>query len=177
MIADQAAFLRGISNVPMQPFRTAFERLGFTEVETFGASGNVLFCANETDASALESRVGETVGAEAFVRRREELATIVAHNPYADVKGASVFLAKHLIGQSQAESLFAGGFEGDPPVISGANVYFVHPTRRPGVTGVVDFERALGVRGTMRSARVIARVLGMMQCRGGCGRTNTTLEG
>jgi uncharacterized protein (DUF1697 family) len=167
MTADQAAFLRGISNVPMKPFRTAFERLGFSEVETFGATGNILFCAAENDASALESRIGEAVGAEAFVRSREELATIVAQNPYADSKGASVFLARHQIGQSQAESLSAGGFAGDPPVISGANVYFVYPTRRPGFKGVIDFERALGVRGTMRSARVIARVLEVMQRRGG----------
>jgi len=174
MTADQAAFLRGISNVPMQPFRTAFERLGFTEVETFGATGNILFCADDNDGSELESPIGEAVGAETFVRSSEELATIVAQNPYAGLKGASVFLARHRISQSEAESLSAGGFAGDPPVISGANVYFVHPTRRPGAKGVVDFERALGVRGTMRSARVVARVLEAMKRRGGCGRTSTS---
>ena len=51
---------------------------------------------------------------------------------------------------------------GDSPVASGATVYFVHPTRLFGHTIIVDLERELGVRVTMRASRVVARVLARM---------------
>lgn len=162
MTRDYVAFLRGISNVSMQRFRVALERLGFTFVGSFGTSGNLMFCLSGEDATSLESRIGDAVGVDAFVRTRSELSAIVAHDPYVGREGAAVFLAKHPIEQSQRESLQDGGFEGEPPVVSGATVYFVHPTRRPGRKAIVDFERELGLRGTMRSSKVVARVLDKM---------------
>lgn len=162
MSADEVAFLRGVSNVPMQPLRESFERIGLTHVRTFGASGNILFCSDERDFSALETRIAEAVGAEAFVRSRDGLAAIAAQDPFAGRPGAAVFLAKNAIDTSRAGSLLAVAFEGETPVVSGSTVYFVHPTRRPGYKGIVDFERELGIRGTMRSSKVIARVLDMM---------------
>jgi hypothetical protein len=89
-----AAFLRGISNVAMRSFVDALERLGLTAVVSFGTSGDLLFYADAADSASLESRIAQAVGAEAFVRSRDELSAVVAQNPYSGRKGASVFLAK-----------------------------------------------------------------------------------
>ena len=159
---EYAAFLRGITNVPMRPFRDALVALGFTHVASFGTSGNLVFCAPETDEGSLERLIGDALGVEAFVRGRDELAAIVDRDPYAGREGSAVLLAKHLIDENREASLLAPGFDGTAPVVSGSNVYFVHPTRRPGRRGIVDFERELGVRGTMRSSRVLPRILKLM---------------
>lgn len=53
------AFLRGINvggknMVPMQSLKASFERLGFRDVRTYIASGNVIFRARAVDGRALE---------------------------------------------------------------------------------------------------------------------------
>lgn len=163
-----AAFLRAISNVPQQPFRDALERLGAREVSSSGATGNLIFDAPDEQAPDgpapdLAARVSEAVGAEAFIRTREELSAVVSENPYAGVDGSAVFLAGSPIDQDRAQALLEAELEGPyPPVIVGSTVYFVHPTRRCGRKTIVDFERELGVRGTMRGSAVVARVLDLM---------------
>lgn len=156
---DHVAFLRGISNVPMQPLRTALERLGLHSVGSFGASGNLFFRAQGLDPSSLEALIEGALGVEAVVRSRSALETIVRQDPFIGRQGAAVFLAKQPIGPMRAESLERGGFEGEPPIVGASVVYFVHPTRRPGRRTAVDFERELGVRGTIRSSTVLVRVL------------------
>lgn len=162
---DFAVFLRGISNVPMKPFREALSALGLTRVDSFGTSGNFVFCSSDEDRGLLEDRIGDALGTEAFVRSRDELTSIVAANPYADREGAAVFLAKRPIDEFRRTRMIEQGFEGDPPSFSESTIYFVHPTRRLGRKGVIDFERELDVAGTMRSSRVLARVLELMSAR------------
>jgi len=160
---DHAVFLRGISNVPMEPLRLALTRLGLTGVRSFGASGNFVFCAPDGDVRSLEGRISQEVGVDAFVRTREELESMVANDPYRDRAGAGVFIAERRLEASHLRTLADMEFEGAPPVSSGSTVYFVHPTRRRGRKGIIDFEKELGLRGTMRASRVVARVLDVMQ--------------
>ena len=55
------AFLRAINVgghvVKMDDLRRRFAQLGFTEVETFIASGNVIFSSPSRDAAALEKKI------------------------------------------------------------------------------------------------------------------------
>src|SRR6266545_8120025 len=55
------ALLRAINvgghNVKMEELRRQFERLGLSNVETFIASGNVLFDAKSSSVSALEHKI------------------------------------------------------------------------------------------------------------------------
>lgn len=162
MDTDLVVFLRGISNTPMQPLRDALSGIGLAEVRSFGGTGNLLFRTRDTDLPALEQRIESAVGVDAFIRSRSELVQVVAGDPFAGMPGASMFISHGIHDASRVESLFAGGFEGQPPVVSGAHVYFLHPVRRPGRRGIIDLERELGVRGTMRASRVVARVLELM---------------
>ena len=74
--------------VKMDRLRALFEALGFTNVETFIASGNVLFDAAARDASALErcieKHLGQALGYEVatFLRTPAELAALAALDPF-----------------------------------------------------------------------------------------------
>jgi uncharacterized protein (DUF1697 family) len=162
MGADFVAFLRGISNVPMQPFRDALVGIGLTDVRSFGGTGNLLFRADYVDCQALERRIAGAVGAEAFIRTHSEMTAIVTGDPFTGRPGAGVFFSHVPLETQRTASLMAGGFEGEPPVVSGAQLYFVHPLRRTGRKSIIDLESELDVRGTMRASRVVTRVLELM---------------
>lgn len=92
------AFLRGINvgghRVKMEDLRAHFTSLGFTGVETFIASGNVIFDTTLTDRGKLESRIEDclqsALGYEVatFVRTPAELAAVAAHVPFDPVETA-----------------------------------------------------------------------------------------
>jgi hypothetical protein len=75
----------------MKPFRRALEELGFTDVESYATSGNLLFNARASDPAALERRIAARVGTAAFVRTRTEMARVVAQDPL----GAVVMFLAH----------------------------------------------------------------------------------
>lgn len=87
------AFLRAINVgghvVKMDRLRGLFEALGFRNVTTVIASGNVLFDATVKDTSALERRIEKHLESElgyavgTFVRSPAELQAIVAHDAFA----------------------------------------------------------------------------------------------
>jgi len=94
-MASHVALLRGINvggrnKVPMADLREVVASLGHTGVTTYIQSGNVLFSTAETDtaklAAALESAIAERFGiwASVVVLSRDELAAVLAGNPYPD---------------------------------------------------------------------------------------------
>ena len=87
------AFLRAINIgghvVKMADLKKIFESLGFKSVETFIASGNVIFDAPKKSATALESKIAtglkKKLGYDVatFVRTEAEIAAISAHEPFS----------------------------------------------------------------------------------------------
>ena len=93
------ALLRGINvgghRVRMTTLRTLFEELRFDDVETFIASGNVVFGAQARDRAALERTIASHLeralgyAVPTFIRSPEEIAAVAAFQPFpADVAGA-----------------------------------------------------------------------------------------
>jgi uncharacterized protein (DUF1697 family) len=88
------AFLRAINvgkrQVKMDRLRDIFREMGMDGVETFIASGNVIFTAPAQDTRALERRIEahlrDALGfeAETFLRTPAELAEIAAYRPFGD---------------------------------------------------------------------------------------------
>jgi len=86
------AFLRAINvgghTVKMEQLRGLFESLGFSKVETFIASGNVIFEAKSKDAKAtekmIEKKLKEALGYEVatFIRTDAELKEIANYKPF-----------------------------------------------------------------------------------------------
>ena len=86
------AFLRAINvgghTVTMEKLRREFEGMGLKDVETFIASGNVIFTARQADTVALEkkieARLHKALGYEVatFVRSCEEVAAVAGYRPF-----------------------------------------------------------------------------------------------
>jgi uncharacterized protein (DUF1697 family) len=86
------AFLRAINvggrTVKMGRLRDLFEQVGYADVETFIASGNVIFRSPAEDTRALEQQIQAHLAASldyqvaTFVRTAAELADIAAYTPF-----------------------------------------------------------------------------------------------
>jgi uncharacterized protein (DUF1697 family) len=114
------AFLRAINvgghTVAMDRLRRLFEGLGLAGVETFIASGNVIFSTRSKDAAALENRIEahleKALGyqVKTFVRTDAEVARIAAYQPFAAAR------------MKTAGALQVGLLQA-PPVAEGANAF------------------------------------------------------
>jgi uncharacterized protein (DUF1697 family) len=89
-----AALLRGI-NLGKRQLKSAelaavIAGLGFTDVKTLLASGNVVFTAPDAQAEQLEAQIhaalaqATSLKSEIFVRTPEEMDAVVAANPFPD---------------------------------------------------------------------------------------------
>lgn len=87
-----AALLRGVNlggrKLVMTDLKRICEDLGFVDVKTLLASGNVVFAA-QGEASAIESRLEKALGdhglkTDVLARDRAELAEVIAANPFPD---------------------------------------------------------------------------------------------
>jgi uncharacterized protein (DUF1697 family) len=87
------AFLRGMNlggrRIKNEELRRQFEEMGFEEVATFRASGNVIFSAPKREAvsklaARVEKELDERLGYDVpvFLRSIEEAAAIAAHQPF-----------------------------------------------------------------------------------------------
>ncbi|MCI0405639.1 MAG: DUF1697 domain-containing protein [candidate division Zixibacteria bacterium] len=86
------AFLRAINvgghTVKMEKLKKLFEALGFSNVETFIASGNVIFESSSKNTQALEKKIEahlkKSLGYEVatFIRSASELAEIAGYRPF-----------------------------------------------------------------------------------------------
>jgi uncharacterized protein (DUF1697 family) len=93
-VERHVAFLRAVNVggrvVKMDHLRALFEAMTFKGVETFIASGNVLFDARTNDTDALERRIEKglekALGYEVltFVRSPAEIAAAAAYEPFGD---------------------------------------------------------------------------------------------
>ena len=110
------AFLRAINvgghTVKMDDLRQLFEALGFAGVETFIASGNVVFETTARNTQALESkieqRLREALGYEVatVIRTDAELAGIANYTPFrqSDLDAAAALNIAFLADTLDAES-------------------------------------------------------------------------
>ena len=93
-----AALLRavnvgGTGALPMATLKAIGEACGFADCRTYIASGNLLFASDLPESevkAALESRLLDWAGKpiDVFVRTGEELAAVVAANPFPDANGS-----------------------------------------------------------------------------------------
>ncbi len=88
------AFLRGMNlgrrRVPMSRLKSLIEELGFREVATFIASGNVLFSTKAAEHGRLEARIAAHLGTslgypvDTFIRTAEQVAAIARSKPFPE---------------------------------------------------------------------------------------------
>lgn len=169
-----AAFLRAINVgghvVKMDALARLFGAMGFSDVETFIASGNVVFDARQTKAAALErtiaSALEKALGYEVatFVRTLDELAAIAACRPFpqAAMDTAAAFnvglLAAPLDAAATAR-LMALRTDIDDFHADGREVYWLCRTRQSQSTFSNNlFERRVGAKATFRSLSTMGKM-------------------
>ncbi|HEX5438314.1 MAG TPA: DUF1697 domain-containing protein [Gemmatimonadaceae bacterium] len=168
------AFLRAINvgghTVTMQELRALFEALGFSRVETFIASGNVIFESDDEDAAALErgieahlrARLGYDVVT--FLRTDAEVAAIARYRAFDDALMPSAITLNvaflHAPLGTKEKRLLADFQTGiDDFHAHGREMYWLCRTRQSDSTfSNAKFEKALGVRTTFRGVKTVARL-------------------
>lgn len=182
-MARRFALLRGLNvgghTVRMVALREIFEDLGFQEVATFIASGNVIFESEEADLAALERRIEVGLRSElgydvaTFVRSCAELKSIAERDPFHDTKvdrdGAALHVAftRAPVAGPIREAVLELRRDTDDFRVEGREIYWLREGGRISDSPVgVAFGRALGPESTMRNINTVRRMVAKY-----CGRT------
>jgi uncharacterized protein (DUF1697 family) len=170
------AFLRAINvgggrTVKMQSLRQIFESLGFFNVATFIASGNVVFETTtkrtETLERMIEKALKEALGYEVrtFVRGEDELAKIANYRPFPGSKfdetwqSNIIFLADNL-NTKLKQNVKALRTKTDAFEVHGREVYWRRRRKQNGALfSTVPLEKILGPAFTVRGANTIKRIV------------------
>jgi uncharacterized protein (DUF1697 family) len=154
----------------MEQLRAVFEELGFANVETFIASGNVIFDTRAASSGALERRIESslqrTLGFDVrtFVRTASELAAIVERDAFAPGEVARAhamyvaFLAEPLEPAAR-DRLLAAATGTDDFRVCGRDVYWLCRVRfsESALSGP-KLEKVIGVRSTVRNVTTLRKL-------------------
>lgn len=169
------AFLRAINvgghhSVKMDFLRSLFESLGFSNVETFIASGNVVFEAASKNAQALEreieNRLREALGFEVatFIRTDTELAAVASYKPFSqsELDGAAALNIAFLAGgldDKSIQKLMMLRTEIDDFHPHGREIYWLCREKQSDskISNAV-LEKAIGQKSTLRGANTVKKM-------------------
>jgi len=173
------AFLRAINVgghiVKMDALKKSFIRLGFEDVDTFIASGNVLFSSRSKDTAKLERQIGaqlqKDLGYEVatFVRTADEVVAVAAYQAFS-AKAIEAAVA-HNVGFLSAAMTDEGRVALEK-LASAVDVFHVNQRewywlsqgrQSESVISNAAIERALKVRSTLRGMNTIIRLAGRLQ--------------
>ncbi len=173
-MAKYVAFLKAINVgghvVKMDQLRELFSGLKFANVETFIASGNVIFDTKSAPDQKLEQKIekhleaalGYEVGT--FVRSIDEIRAISVYKPFSseEIKAAhvvSVGLLRGTLSASVIEQVMGFRTEVDDFHVHGREAYWLCRVRQTETKfNAKKFERALGGPTTWRNVNTIVRL-------------------
>jgi uncharacterized protein (DUF1697 family) len=164
------AFLRAINvgghNVKMTELKKLFESLHFSNVETFIASGNVVFETTAKDTARLEKKIEASLkdflGYEVatVLRTPDEISAVAKHKAFK-VKGEALniaFIAEPLDKES-IQKLMTFKNEIDDFHVYGREVYWLCQIRQSeSKFSNVMLEKAIGRRATFRGINTIQKM-------------------
>ena len=171
-----AAFLRAINvgghTIKMDHLRQLFESFNFCSVQTYIASGNVVFETQDGDSRTLEQTIEQglqtALGFEVatFVRSDEELRQIGDYRPFSQARldaatAFNVAFLKEAPDEHAVEKLMGLKSEIDDFKVHGCEVYWLCKKKQ----SESDFsnavlEKTLAVRATLRGMRTIHKIIG-----------------
>jgi len=167
------AFLRAINVgghvVKMDQLRNLFEAIGLTNVETFIASGNVVFDSKSKNVQALERKIEKHLEAElgypvvTFVRSVAEVHEIAGYMPFTNVNLDSEsiyigFLNTDLTRQT-IEKLESCSTDVDVFHLRGRELFWLCRTRMSDSKFFGPLlEKTLGTRTTLRNSNTVKRI-------------------
>lgn len=170
------AFLRAINvrgrNIKMAHLRPLFEALDLKNVETFIASGNVIFAPPAIEVPLLERKIAEhlhnSLGYEVdtFIRSSSELAEIALYQPFGEIQlskgGNTLYVAFHSasVTSEAHDRLLSRRTDVDDFHVNGQEVYWLSrkAVGKSRFSGSV-LEKALGAPATLRNINTVRRLV------------------
>lgn len=167
------AFLRAINvgghTVKMDRLRGLFEALGYADVETFIASGNVIFRSPAEQTRALERQIEAHLAASlgyevaTFVRTAAELAGVAGYSPFPEGEVESNRLYIGFLQSSPGDEALSRLAALHTPLdefhVHGRELYWLCRTTmgQSAVSGA-QIERALGLPTTLRNVTTVRKL-------------------
>jgi uncharacterized protein (DUF1697 family) len=153
----RAVNVGGTGKLPMPELRAMCEALGFSNVRTYIASGNVVFDSRLAAASVkkqleqrLEDYAGKPVGV--LLRNAKEIAAVLADNPFADAPPERT-VALFLDAAPPADALDTLSGQGSEQLALGKREIYVF---YPDGIGRSKLKIAAGKNGTARNMNTVA---------------------
>jgi uncharacterized protein (DUF1697 family) len=179
----RVAFLRAINvgghTVTMDRLRRLFEGLGFGAVETFIASGNVVFEAPPADRALLERRIAaaleKALGYEVatFVRTPGELAAVATFEAFppaalAHARAHWVGFLSRPLGRAAAAKVMALRTEVDDFRVHGREVHWLcRFGQRDSEFSNAVLEKTIGAQATFRGSNTVRKMAAKYAAPGG----------
>lgn len=169
------AFLRAINvgghTVRMDKLRALFESQGFSNVETFIASGNVIFDSPSKSSPALEKKIEKCLQAalgyevRTFIRSLTELASIARYAPFAEspvnVEGGNLYIAflEDIPAEGAKQKLLPYITATDDLHVAGRELFWLCETGMGAAkfSGAV-LEKTFGMRATFRNSTTVKKI-------------------
>ena len=154
--------------IKMDELRRVFEMLAFKNVQTFIASGNVIF-ESALDRSKLEAMIEHGLQQAfrypipTFVRSAEEMAAAAGQSPFAarELEGSGLYVTFHKreLSRAEASKVEAMRTKDDDFAVAGREVYWLRRrmAERFGEP-FPSFGKALDAPGTMRSITTVKKL-------------------
>lgn len=169
------AFLRAINVgghvVKMDQLRTLFEGLGFSNVETFIASGNVIFDASARNTKSLERKIEKHLqddlgyAVATFVRAIADLPGIIDYKPFdkSELEAEGNVLYVGFLAEQPSDAvtkkLRSCATEVDLFQVFGREVYWLLRTKfSESQFSGARLEKTLGMSTTLRNINTIKRI-------------------
>ena len=173
------AFLRAVNVgkrvVKMDTLRRSFESLGFANVETFIASGNVIFEARSSPLALekkIEAHLQKTLGFPVltFIRSESEVAAIARYEPFKGrvIDGAAVYIGLLALPPSVAARRQIDTYQTPDEAfhVRGRELYWqCVPSMRVATFSGAVLEKTLGGPATMRNFNTLKRLAAKLAAR------------
>jgi uncharacterized protein (DUF1697 family) len=169
------AFLRAINvggrTVKMERLCKLFESMGLSNVETFIASGNVIFetrarssvALEKTIADRLRTALGYDVGT--FIRSVAEVSDIARYQPFPskdlEAKGSTLYVAflANTISRTAERKLLTFRTTVDEFRLHGSEIYWLCRVRSSeSEFSLALLEKELGVQATFRNSTTVRKI-------------------
>jgi uncharacterized protein (DUF1697 family) len=176
------AFLRAINvgghTVTMEELRRLFEGLGLRGVETFIASGNVIFASPAKDLSALQRKIEQHIATslgnevKVFIRTEAEVAAVAQYKPFKEsqlrtAQALNVAFLAEPLAAGAIESLMALRTDVDDFHVNGREVYWLCKKKQSDSKfSNIRFEKVLQTRATFRGLKTVTKLAGKYSNKG-----------
>ena len=174
-MSKHIAFLRAVNvgghNVKMDHLRQLFESLGFSNVETFIASGNIIFDAKAGNVKTLEKKIEtclqEALGYEVatFIRTDAELIEITKYKPFPQslldaAMALNIGFLAEVLDDAAKQKLSSMQTDIDDFHFHGREIYWLCKKKQSDskISNVV-IEKTLGIKTTLRGVNTVNKLV------------------